>query len=66
MSLKKFRPCGDYRTSYSSDMSMFEDKGSFYLTLAGILLLAISPFLFDSYIISLLIYIGFYGIAALG
>ena len=66
MSLKKLRPCGDYRTSYSSDMSMFQDKGSYYLTLAGIVFLSISPFVFDSYIISLLIYIGFYGIAALG
>ena len=66
MSLKKFRPCGDFRTSYAADMSMFQDKGSYYLTLGGIILLAVSPFLFDSYIISLLIYIGFYGIAALG
>ena len=66
MSIKKFRPCGDFRTSYSSDMSLFEDKGSFYLTLFGIFLLLISPIIFDSYIISLLIYIGFYGIAALG
>ena len=47
-------------------MSMFQDKGSFYLTLAGIVFTDISPFVFDSYIISLLIYIGFYGIAALG
>ena len=61
MSVKKLRPCGDYRTSYSSDMSMFQDKGSYYLTLAGIVFLSISPFVFDSYIISLLIYIGFYG-----
>ena len=66
MSIKKFRPCGDFRTSYSSDMSLFQDKGSFYLTLFGIFLLLIAPLLFDSYIISLLIYIGFYGIAALG
>ena len=66
MSLKKFRPCGDFRTSYSSDMSLFEDKSSFYLTLFGILLLVVAPLVFDSYIISLLIYIGFYGIAALG
>ena len=66
MSIKKFRPCGDFRISYSSDLSLFEDKSSLYLTLFGILLLLISPFIFDSYIISLLIYIGFYGIAALG
>ena len=66
MSLRKSRPCGDFRTSYNSDMSMFEDKGSFYLTLFGIVVLIMAPLIFDSYVISLLIYIGFYGIAALG
>ena len=66
MSIKKFRPCGDFRTSYSSDMSLFQDKGSFYFTLLGIAFLLMAPLLFDSYIISLMIYIGFYGIAALG
>ena len=66
MNLKSNRPCGDFRTSYKSDMSMFEDKKSFFLTFLGIIALAISPVYLDSYLISLLIYIGFYGIAALG
>ena len=26
MSLKKFRPCGDFRTSYAADMSMFQTR----------------------------------------
>ena len=66
MSFKKFRPCGDFRISYAADMSMFQDKSSFYLTLLGVFLLILSPLIFDSYIISLLTYIGFYGIAVLG
>ena len=66
MNLKNSRPCGDFRISYKSDMSMFEDKKGFYLAIAGVLLLLLSPTYLDSYLLSLLIYIGFYAIAALG
>ncbi len=66
MDIKNIRPCGDYRTSYKKDMSMFDDKSSFFLTIIGIFLLALSPLIFDSHIIFLLINIGFYSIAALG
>ena len=66
MNLKNSRPCGDFRTSYKSDMSMFEDKKGFYLAIAGVLLLLLSPTYLDSYLLSLLIYIGFYAIDALG
>ena len=66
MNLKNSRPCGDFRTSYRSDMSMFEDKKSFFFAVAGVLLLLLSPLYLDSYLLSLLIYIGFYAIAALG
>ena len=66
MNLKNSRPCGDFRTSYFKDMSMFEDKKGFFLTCLGVFILSCSPFFLDSYLISLLIYIGFYGIAALG
>ena len=34
MSIKKFRPCGDFRTSYSSDMSLFEKDPDSYQKLA--------------------------------
>ena len=66
MNLKNSRPCGDFRTSYHRDMTMFDDKKGFYLTCLGILFLIFSPLFLDSYLISLLIYIGFYAIAALG
>ena len=66
MQFKNNRPCGDYRISYGNDMTMFQDKSSFYLTCAGICLLIFCPVIFDSHIIFLLINIGFYAIAALG
>ena len=66
MNLKNSRPCGDYRVTYKQDMSMFEDKKSFFLTCLGVISLALCPLYLDSYLISLLIYIGFYAIAALG
>ena len=42
MNLKNSRPCGDFRTSYHKDMSMFDDKKGLYLTCLGILFLALS------------------------
>ena len=66
MNFKNIRPCGDFRISYEKDMTMFQDKSSFYLISFGILLLILSPLIFDSHIIFLLINIGFYAIAALG
>ena len=66
MQFKNNRPCGDFRTTYEKDMSMFQDKASFYLTILGLLFLLLCPFLFDSLVIFLLINIGFYAIAALG
>ena len=66
MNFRNVRPCGDFRVSYKKDMSMFEDKSSFILTVIGILILTASPLFFDSHIIFLLINIGFYAIAALG
>ncbi len=66
MSEKINRPCGDFRTTYGQDTKIFENRSSLFLTLAGILFLATSPLIFDSYILFLLINIGFYGIAALG
>ena len=66
MTLKQARPCGDYRTSYKKDMSMFDDKGGFYFVFLAILFLSLCPIFFDAHIIFLLINIGFYAIAALG
>ena len=66
MSMGLLRVCGDYRTTYSSDSRMFSDRYSFYIIVIGILLLLLSPFFLDQYLLSILIQIGFLGIAALG
>ncbi|MBL4646317.1 MAG: branched-chain amino acid ABC transporter permease [Hyphomicrobiales bacterium] len=66
MASTSLRPCGDFRTSYKSDQFLFMTKGIAISTALGVLLLLVAPFLFDGYIISLLILIGIYGIAALG
>ncbi len=66
MSKDLIRECGDFRTTYSSDSRMFSDKYSFYIIIISVFLLLLAPYLLDQYLLSLLIQIGFLGIAALG
>jgi len=58
--------CGEYRTNYKSDTTIFPTPRSRYATLAGILFLLVSPLFLNAYYLNLLIQIGYYGIAALG
>jgi len=60
------RPCGDYRTSYASDMTIFVTPVTRYVALAFILLLLLVPLFGSPYMLNLMIQIGYYGIAALG
>jgi len=69
------RPCGDFRTSYGADTTIFEDRASRNWVIAGIVVLALLPLpsllgagfvLIDGYWLNLLIQIGYLGIAALG
>ena len=60
------RPCGDYRTSYKSDMTIFPSKNSLYAAIAGLFLLLAFPMIGNDYHLSLLIQIGYYSIAAIG
>jgi len=60
------RPCGDFRTSYASDMTIFATPVTRYLALALIGLLLLVPLFGSPYMLNLLIQIGYYGIAALG
>ncbi len=60
------RPCGDFRTSYAADMAIFPSAWSRYFCLAGVGLLLLLPSFADNYAVSLLIQIGYYGIAAIG
>ncbi len=59
-------PAGDYRTSYRADTTIFPTRNSRIALVIGILLLCTAPLLLGRYELSLLINIGFLGIAALG
>ncbi len=58
--------CGEFRTTYASDTTIFPTPMSRNFAIAGVLLLAVSPLFLSSYHLNLLIQIGYYGIAALG
>jgi branched-chain amino acid transport system permease protein len=59
-------PCGDFRTSYAADMTIFPTRNSRIALWIGLAVLAGAPLVFGRYELSLLIQIGFMGIAALG
>ena len=60
------RPCGDFRASYAADMTMFRTRGAMSSAWAGLALLLLLPLVASDYVLSQLILIGIYGIAALG
>jgi branched-chain amino acid transport system permease protein len=60
------RPCGDFRTSYKQDNTIFETKTIRWVTIFTIIALCFAPLLVDGYFITLLIQISYLGIAALG
>ena len=60
------RPSGDFRTTYTSDKTLFPSRASMWFCWTGTGLLLLVPLIADQYILSLLILIGIYGIAALG
>jgi branched-chain amino acid transport system permease protein len=59
-------PAGDYRSSYREDMTIFPTRNSRIALWAGIAVLCLMPLVLGRYELSLLINIGFLGIAALG
>lgn len=58
--------CGEYRTDYKSDTTIFPTPRSRYAVVAGILFLLVAAPFMNPYYLNLLIQIGYYGIAALG
>jgi branched-chain amino acid transport system permease protein len=60
------RPCGDFRTSYGADTTIFPTRASLVACILGVALLCVAPLVLDAYYLNLLIQIGYYGIAALG
>src|SRR6266478_6521872 len=60
------RPSGDFRTSYAADTMIFDTVASRYVCVLVVALLCAAPLVLDKYGLSLLIQIGYLGIAALG
>ena len=59
-------PAGDFRTSYAADTTVFPTTTSRNALIAGIVLICFAPHIVNEYVLSLLIQIGIFGIAALG
>ena len=66
MSSLTMRPCGDFRTSYKQDNTIFETKTIKRMAIMAIALLCAAPYLVDAYYLTLFIQISYLGIAALG
>ncbi len=58
--------CGEYRTTYQADTTIFPTPMSRYFAVGSVILLLCSPAVLNAYYLNLLIQIGYYGIAALG
>jgi branched-chain amino acid transport system permease protein len=58
--------CGEFRTNYQSDMTIFPTPLARRVAIVSVLLLLLAPLCLDSYMLNLMIQIGYYGIAALG
>lgn len=59
-------PAGDFRISYAADTVVFPTVASRVVAVAAILLLCLAPQVLSGYWLSILIQIGYVGIAALG
>ncbi|RLQ88540.1 branched-chain amino acid ABC transporter permease [Notoacmeibacter ruber] len=60
------RPTGDFRVSYAADRTIFRTRNETMAVMVGLALVALAPLFFGGYVLSQLILIGIYGIAALG
>ena len=60
------RPCGDFKTTYGSDQIVFPTRLSLAFCILGIVALCFAPLVLGKYGLSLLVQIGYLGIAALG
>lgn len=60
------RPCGDFKTRYAADETIFPTRTSAAFCVLGIVLVCLAPLYLGRYGLSMLIQIGYLGIAALG
>jgi branched-chain amino acid transport system permease protein len=63
---QSLRPCGDFRTSYARDTTVFATPFTRNFALTFMVALLFAPLVFNGYYLTLLIQIGCFGIAALG
>jgi branched-chain amino acid transport system permease protein len=66
MAMQSLLPAGDFRTTYAADTTVFQTVMSRNCAIAGVAVLCCAPFALDQYWLSILIQIGYFGIAALG
>lgn len=66
MQTVSIRPCGDFRTSYQDDNTIFPTRGSRNALLIGLALAAAVPLFADMYVLSIFILIGIFAIGAIG
>jgi branched-chain amino acid transport system permease protein len=66
VAVSTFRPSGDFRASYRADTRIFDTAASLWACVAAVAVLCLAPLVLDKYQLSLLIQIGYLGIAALG
>ncbi len=58
--------CGEYRTTYQADTTIFPTPMSRNFAIGAVILLILAPLVLNAYFLNLMIQIGYYGIAALG
>ena len=58
--------CGEFRTTYQADMTIFPTPLARRVAVVSVLLLLLAPLCLNAYYLNLMIQIGYYGIAALG
>ncbi len=58
--------CGEFRTTYQADMTIFPTPLARRVAIGSVLLLLLAPLVLNAYYLNLMIQIGYYGIAALG
>lgn len=66
MAITTMRPCGDYRASYRADQTIFQTRLTLVFIIAAVVALCFAPLFLSRYVLSLMIQIGYLGIAALG
>ena len=64
--MASLRPCGEFKTSYRADGTIFDTVLARNVCAAMVVAMCAAPFVLDVYALNLLIQIGYFGIAALG